>query len=82
MKPRLILKTDNYLVSIILVLINWILEVNGYPSGAGLSACSRLMPDHKEAQKPAESTSPYTVEVIRGDTYYSYGKPIISKSIF
>ena len=50
--------------------------LNGYPSGAGISACSTLKPQHEDALEPSEYTSPYSVQIEDDTRTYRFGKPI------
>ena len=53
--------------------------LDGYPSGAGLSACSTLKPNHEDAPEPSKYTSPYSVQVEDDIRIYTAGFPITGK---
>lgn len=59
-----------------LSIINCISYSEGYASGAGVAACTTLIPGHGSASNAA---SPYTIQVLNGVTTYTPGTPVTGK---
>ena len=64
------------IVSVSVATVCFVKLLDGYPSGAGISACSTLKPQHEDALEPSEYTSPYSVQIEDDTRTYSYGEPI------
>ena len=75
MNLKILANRKEWIASLVVFLCS-IQVLDGYPSGAGLSACNTLTPKHEDALEPSEYTSPYSVQVEDDIRTYTFGFPI------